>query len=81
VVPRLRNDHNVGMDNDSAAHAQRALASVADVARLLPALSPTDLDQVADAVEALTDAIGLQRDWPGGEPASEEQPSDVTSAD
>ena len=44
------------------------LTLVARIAAALPSLSPTELDELADAVEALTDAIGLQRDWPADEP-------------
>ncbi|MDY0908784.1 DUF664 domain-containing protein [Microbacterium sp. CFBP9034] len=40
------------------------LTLVSRLAAALPSLSPTELEELADAVEALTDAIGLQRDWP-----------------
>lgn len=45
-----------------------ALASISRVAAALPSLSADELDELADAVEALTDAIGLQRDWPANQP-------------
>ncbi len=45
-----------------------ALALVSRLAAALPSLSRAELDELADAVEALTDAIGLQRDWPAAEP-------------
>lgn len=41
-----------------------ALALISRVATELPHQSAEQLDALADAVEALTDAIGLQRDWP-----------------
>ncbi|QIG38860.1 DUF664 domain-containing protein [Microbacterium sp. 4R-513] len=40
------------------------LVLVSRLAAMLPTLSKDELDELADAVEALTDAIGLQRDWP-----------------
>jgi hypothetical protein len=51
-----------------------ALALISRVAAALPSLSGEQLDELADAVEALTDAIGLQRDWPAAEPVSVEEP-------
>ncbi len=42
------------------------LVHISRVAASLPSLSSDQLDELADAVEALTDAIGLQRDWPAG---------------
>lgn len=45
------------------------LELVSRIAAALPSASPAELDALADAVEALTDAIGLQRDWPGRETA------------
>jgi hypothetical protein len=42
------------------------LELVSRIAAALPSTSPAELDALADAVEALTDAIGLQRDWAGG---------------
>ena len=44
------------------------LEMIALVATRLPSLSGGELDALADAVEALTDAIGLQRDWASGAP-------------
>lgn len=45
-------------------HPAAMLVHISRVAASLPSLSPEQLDELADAVEALTDAIGLQRDWP-----------------
>jgi hypothetical protein len=50
-----------------------ALAHISKVAAALPSLSEAQLDELADAVEALTDAIGLQRDWPAAERAVVEE--------
>jgi hypothetical protein len=59
-----------------------AFALISRVAAALPSLSGEQLDELADAVEALTDAIGLQRDWPAEEPAdSEASPSLAVIAD
>jgi hypothetical protein len=44
---------------------------IALIAMRLPSLSSKELDALADAVEALTDAIGLQRDWGTDAPAEE----------
>lgn len=53
----------------NASSGTAALGLVARVAADLPSLTRSDLDELADAVEALTDAIGLQRDWPADAPA------------
>jgi len=45
-----------------------ALGWVSRIAAALPSLSAEELDELADAVEALTDAIGLQQDWPAESP-------------
>ncbi|MFK4804643.1 DUF664 domain-containing protein [Microbacterium sp. ZW CA_36] len=49
------------------------LVQVSRIAAALPALSAAELDELADAVEALTDAIGLQRDWPANDPSDVER--------
>lgn len=49
------------------------LVQVSRIAAALPALSADELDELADAVEALTDAIGLQRDWPANDPSDVER--------
>lgn len=53
-----------------------ALALISRIAVELPSLSGEELDEVADAVEALTDAIGLQRDWPASAPDATEHAED-----
>ena len=65
--------------SSNASERSEALALVSRVATALPALSPTELDELADAVEALTDAIGLQRDWSAGEPSDVERAPDAAS--
>ena len=55
------------------------LAHVSRIAASLPSLSPEQLDDLADAVEALTEAIGLQRDWPSGDDG-EEEPAGVPAS-
>jgi hypothetical protein len=61
------------MTSDAAGGRQwTALAQISKVAAALPSLSETQLDELADAVEALTDAIGLQRDWPAATSAGGE---------
>jgi hypothetical protein len=58
-----------------------ALALVSRLAAALPSLSGAELDQLADAVEALTDAIGLQRDWsPEPEDVEREDAASALSA-
>lgn len=49
--------------NPAGGQLSTELALISRVAVALPSLSGEQLDQLADAVEALTDAIGLQRDW------------------
>lgn len=58
--------------NPAGGQHPAALALISRVAATLPSLSGEQLDELADAVEALTDAIGLQRDWPAVEPANAE---------
>jgi hypothetical protein len=54
--------------SSKASERPEALALVSRLAAALPSLSRGELDELADAVEALTDAIGLQRDWSAAEP-------------
>ena len=63
--------------NPAGGQHPAALALISRVAATLPSLSGEQLDELADAVEALTDAIGLQRDWPVEEPASAEGPDAI----
>jgi Protein of unknown function (DUF664) len=56
------------------------LAQVSRIAAALPSLSVAELDELADAVEALTDAIGLQRDWPADAPSDVDRAEDEASA-
>jgi hypothetical protein len=66
------------MTSDHAARQHPApLALVSRIAAALPSLSAEQLNELADAVEALTDAIGLQRDWPAEQPAKAEGPLTV----
>ena len=58
--------------NPAGGQHPAALALISRVAATMPSLSEEQLDELADAVEALTDAIGLQRDWPAVEPANAE---------
>lgn len=58
------------MSPDSTPSA--ALAHVSRIAASIPSLSPEQLDELADAVEALTEAIGLQRDWPSADEEEKE---------
>ena len=62
--------------NPAGGQHPAALALISRVAATLPSLSGEQLDELADAVEALTDAIGLQRDWPVAEPAEAEGAED-----
>jgi hypothetical protein len=52
-----------------------ALVHVSRIAASLPSLPPAEIDELADAVESLTEAIGLQRDW-----ASEDRQGDLERA-
>ena len=65
--------------SSNASERPDALALVSRLATALPSLSRAELDELADAVEALTDAIGLQRDWPAAEPADVEPGEDAAS--
>ncbi|WP_162564244.1 MULTISPECIES: DUF664 domain-containing protein [Microbacterium] len=56
-----------------ASRESHPLALVSRVAAALPSLTAEQLDELADAVEALTDAIGLQRDWPANAPGDSEE--------
>lgn len=64
-----------------------ALLHVSRVAASLPSLRPAELDELADAVESLTEAIGLQRDWAAAdgqddvEPPSERTPVSIAGLD
>lgn len=51
------------------------LELVSRIAAALPSASQDELDELADAVEALTDAIGLQRDWGERDPGRRDSPS------
>lgn len=53
---------------DQSSDEPSPLELVSRIAAALPSLSSAELDALADAVEALTDAIGLQRDWAGRKP-------------
>lgn len=62
------------MTDDRFAPSPSPLELVARIATALPSLPADELDALADAVEALTDAIGLQRDWvavAGGDPTGD----------
>lgn len=54
-----------------------ALALVGRLAASLPSLTGAELDELADSVEALTDAIGLQRDWSDAEPRENSRGEDT----
>jgi Protein of unknown function (DUF664) len=64
--------------SSNASAGPAALALVSRLAAALPSLSGAELDELADAVEALTDAIGLQRDW-SSEPTDDERGEDAAS--
>ena len=65
--------------NPAGGHPSEALAMISRIAVALPSFSAAQLDELADAVEALTDAIGLQRDWPAGGPSAAEDPGALDS--
>ena len=47
------------------------IALVGMIAESLPGLDAGELNALADAVEALTDAIGLRLDWSSSQPDAE----------
>ena len=55
----------------SQAEDEKPIALVARIAESLPQLDQRELDELADAVESLTEAIGLRIDWLYAGPVAE----------
>ena len=61
--PARENADQSALAQHAALNGVRPIVLVGRIAELLPELDESELNALADAVEALTEAIGLRMDW------------------